>query len=449
MRALFESLDVEDGRLTLMYRASRPGDVIFRTELEDVARRRGGEIIWLVGPSSDPVLRMTGANLLRLVRTSPNATSTCAPRPGCPGPCARPCARWACPLGGCTRKPSVSEALERSASPRWAPATMRRMTDATAARPPARAAARHLPALPPHGFTAAWLLLSAATVAVLCSTGFLPFYDYYQWLFQGHVVAVLLFGADPGSGAIADAYSLSPVPVPNLAAPVVIGLLDTVLPTEVAGQVFVVVTVLGFACAFGHLVRTVQQRPTAVEFLGFPWAMGFFLYKGYLSYAFGLAVMFVLVATLHRLTQRPAGGHRRTLLAVAGLGVLLYLSHLLAWVMGGLAVLVYALVLARQGRRRTAVQLVAGLVPGAVLAAWYLLAEHGGTGITLYPSWREKADRADGDAAVLPAVGSVPAGAPALLGQRGAGARVRRDRPVPARRARRSGRPCRPGRCCG
>ena len=33
--------------------------------------------------------------------------------------------------------------------------------------------------------------------------GFLPFYDYYQWLFQGHVVAVLLFGADPGAGAIA------------------------------------------------------------------------------------------------------------------------------------------------------------------------------------------------------------------------------------------------------
>ena len=268
---------------------------------------------------------------------------------------------------------------------------MRRMTDATAARPPARAAARRLPATPPHGFTAAWLLLSAATVAVLCSTGFLPFYDYYQWLFQGHVVAVLLFGADPGSGAIADAYSLSPVPVPNLAAPVVIGLLDTVLPTEVAGQLFVVVTVLGFACAFGHLVRTIQQRPTAVEFLGFPWAMGFFLYKGYLSYAFGLALMFVLVASLHRLTHRPTGDHRITLLAVTGVGVLLYLSHLLAWIMGGLAVLVHTLVLARQGRRRTAGQLVATLSPGVVLAVWYLLAERGGTGITLYPSWREKA----------------------------------------------------------
>ena len=86
--------------------------------------------------------------------------------------------------------------------------------------------------------------------------------------------------------------------MPNLAAPVLIGLLNTVLPIEAAGQVFLVVTVLGFACAFGYLVRTIQQRPTAVEFLGFPWAMGFFLYKGYLSYAFGIAGMFVLVAML-------------------------------------------------------------------------------------------------------------------------------------------------------
>jgi ferredoxin-NADP reductase/DMSO/TMAO reductase YedYZ heme-binding membrane subunit len=67
MRALFESLDVGGGRLTLLYRASRPADVVFRHELEDIARRRGAEIVWLVGPSSDPALRITGAALRRLV----------------------------------------------------------------------------------------------------------------------------------------------------------------------------------------------------------------------------------------------------------------------------------------------------------------------------------------------------------------------------------------------
>jgi predicted ferric reductase len=56
MRALFESIEIGTGRLTLLYRASRPGDVIFRTELEEIARRRGGEIIWMVGPCASPGL---------------------------------------------------------------------------------------------------------------------------------------------------------------------------------------------------------------------------------------------------------------------------------------------------------------------------------------------------------------------------------------------------------
>ena len=99
--------------------------------------------------------------------------------------------------------------------------------------------------------------------------------------------------------------------------------------------------------------------------------------------------MFVLVAMLERLTRRREGV-QRAVLRVAGLSVVLYLSHLLAWVMGGLAVLVYAFVLARRGRRGTAGQLVAGLLPGGVLAVWYVLAERGGSGITLYPSWRTR-----------------------------------------------------------
>lgn len=67
MRALFETLDIGTGRLTLLYRASSPRDVVFRAELEDIARRRGTEIVWMVGRSSSPGLQMTGANLRRLV----------------------------------------------------------------------------------------------------------------------------------------------------------------------------------------------------------------------------------------------------------------------------------------------------------------------------------------------------------------------------------------------
>jgi hypothetical protein len=238
---------------------------------------------------------------------------------------------------------------------------------------------------------ALWTVLTLATVAALCSSTDVPFYDYYQWLYQGHVVSVLLFGAGAGTGVAAGTYVLSPVPVPNLAAPVLIGLLNVALPIEAAGAVFLVLTVVGFAVAFGYLVRTLQRRSTAVEFLGFPWAMGFFLYKGYLSFEFGVAGMFVLVAVLHRSTRRPrSGSGSATLVVVAGLGLLLYLSHLLAWIMGGLAVVVYALVLARRGDGRAALRLVGCLCPGVALAVWYVLAQHGGTGITLYPSWPDK-----------------------------------------------------------
>jgi predicted ferric reductase len=67
MRALFETVPVGSGRLTLLYRVSRPNDVVFRVELEQIAHQRGAEIIWMIGPSTDPALAMTGATLRRLV----------------------------------------------------------------------------------------------------------------------------------------------------------------------------------------------------------------------------------------------------------------------------------------------------------------------------------------------------------------------------------------------
>ncbi|MCU1660372.1 MAG: hypothetical protein JWR58_437 [Pseudonocardia sp.] len=251
---------------------------------------------------------------------------------------------------------------------------------------------RWFPAPRDRTSAALWLVLSAAMAATLYSTHFLPFYDYYQWLFQGHVVSVLLFGADTASGGVSSLYFLSAVPVPNLAAPIAIGLLDTFLPTETAGRLFVVVTVLAFAVSFGYLVRAIQRRPTAIEYTGFLWAPGFFLYKGYLSYLFGLALAFVLIGLLHRaVVTRASSLSRTTLWCLCGLGALLYLSHLLAWVIGVLAVLVHALVLARRGCRAQAGLLLLTILPGVVMAIWYVLAERGGNGITLYDSWLNKA----------------------------------------------------------
>ncbi len=67
MRALFETLEPGGGRITLIYRASSPGDVVFGGELQHIARQRGAEIIWLVGSSAEPANQLTAGNLRRLV----------------------------------------------------------------------------------------------------------------------------------------------------------------------------------------------------------------------------------------------------------------------------------------------------------------------------------------------------------------------------------------------
>jgi ferredoxin-NADP reductase len=53
MRALFQTLPARPGDLTLVYRASEPGDVVFRDELERLARARGARLFFVVGRRAD------------------------------------------------------------------------------------------------------------------------------------------------------------------------------------------------------------------------------------------------------------------------------------------------------------------------------------------------------------------------------------------------------------
>jgi hypothetical protein len=239
---------------------------------------------------------------------------------------------------------------------------------------------------------AGWLYLSGATIAMLFSVRALPFYDYYEWLFQGHLVAQLLFGV-PGAGESAhDLYGLRPVPVPNLGAPLLIGLLNVALPIELAGRLFVAVTVLAFAYASAYFVRAVQGRPTVLEFTGFLFGLGFFLYKGYLSYLFGLSLALIIMGKIHRLAARSDGAPNGPALSyLALMGVVLYLSHLMAWSVTVLATLLYSFAFFQRQQQRPAALLVLTLLPGGLLLIWYTLAERSGIGVSAYDSWKDKA----------------------------------------------------------
>lgn len=54
IRALLEELP---GETILVYRASQPGDVVFRSELDQIARSRNARVVYVVGSRSDPRTR--------------------------------------------------------------------------------------------------------------------------------------------------------------------------------------------------------------------------------------------------------------------------------------------------------------------------------------------------------------------------------------------------------
>jgi predicted ferric reductase len=65
MRALFQTLPAKPGDLTLVYRASEPGDVVFRDELERLARKRGARLFFVVGRRADLGMDPLSAATLR------------------------------------------------------------------------------------------------------------------------------------------------------------------------------------------------------------------------------------------------------------------------------------------------------------------------------------------------------------------------------------------------
>ena len=67
LRALFETIPARPGDLTLVYRASRPKDLVFRSELDAIAARRGAVVHYCVGRRGGPADPLVGTRLSRLV----------------------------------------------------------------------------------------------------------------------------------------------------------------------------------------------------------------------------------------------------------------------------------------------------------------------------------------------------------------------------------------------
>jgi predicted ferric reductase len=68
LRALFETLPAKPGDLTLIYRANRAVDIVFRRELDAIAEWRQARVVYLVGPSGGDTDPFRGRRLAGVVR---------------------------------------------------------------------------------------------------------------------------------------------------------------------------------------------------------------------------------------------------------------------------------------------------------------------------------------------------------------------------------------------
>jgi len=247
--------------------------------------------------------------------------------------------------------------------------------------PSTSGAANHVPREPAaaarpetRALVALWLVLSVIAVLPIFIIEYAPLYDYYNWVYQGRIVADLLHAGPDTYAAAHHYYSPSRTPVPNSVAPFALGILTMIFSSDTAGRVFLAICVLFFAYGYAVLVRSIQGRPTVMELFGFPWAAGYFYYKGYESYLFSLPVAFIAIAWLHRICSRRAPSPSALeLLGLAVLGAVLFLCHLVGWGVFALALAAYSVTLLRRGERRSAALLVATAAPALAMLIAYTI----------------------------------------------------------------------------
>jgi len=210
-------------------------------------------------------------------------------------------------------------------------------------------------------------LLVALVVVYLWAFQFLPITDLSEYMLTARVLTEHGKPGDPYQGFFEPRPSHTPFAVTYFWS---VRLLSPFLSVDSVTRLYLslamIVTVVGLFCwlrliAPGH---EVQCAPATVLLYGF------FLHIGFIPYLFGIGFVFLAMAVGHRLMTDRAGRLARLLL-LAGLLMVIYLSHVLTFLVAGLMLLVQT---ALVGWRRLPL-LALAFAPAAALFGYFLLVD--------------------------------------------------------------------------
>ena len=212
------------------------------------------------------------------------------------------------------------------------------------------------------------------------SNRFIPNADFPDWLFQGHLVSLLLGGQRlPGS------YTLHHYPVANSIPTVAMGAGDLLLTPEAMGKLLMSVVLIFFALASIYLLKSFnssEENPALLVPLLYLFNCWFFF--GELSYLIGLALLFLLSGYLFRRLDVP---ERASPLVVAAIFIALFFAHPIPFVIAGLET---ALFVWKSRSLRLANRFVIAIAPSTMLMCWYIagrLSSHAASGADVWQFW--------------------------------------------------------------
>jgi len=228
-----------------------------------------------------------------------------------------------------------------------------------------------------------YLVLLVATVSPVFAFRFLPFWDLPHWTFQTYLLQQMRLAPE----FFNKYYRLSPVPAPNSGFPVLAWLLGLAVPSpSLVAKLCLALSIVGFLCGASFLIRSVQKERSALEFLPFIWAYGWYVHWGLLCFQLSLGLCLLSMGFLQRTTR---GGQvlppRQQLAMLAFLSVFTYVCHLMGWVALAIAIATYGGSICLRQRKGAGLPLLATLLPTVLLLAWYTIDRSGSVSVVRWP----------------------------------------------------------------
>jgi len=237
-------------------------------------------------------------------------------------------------------------------------------------------------------FALAFFLMLALSAGPIFSVALPGMVDYPNHLARMHV----LLGAD--SSILGRYYATRWAPLPNLAMDAIVPLLARVIPLEMAGKLFLVLTFAAVAGGAAWLNRVLHGRWSLWSLSGFLFLYNSMLEWGFVNFLFGLGLALCGLALWLASAAWPP---LRRIALSAAVALAVYFSHIVAF---GIYLLLLAAseagpvaALLRHGQWRPAVGrllvLGAQFVAPAALLALVWLPSAGGEGISYEQPWRK------------------------------------------------------------